>query len=165
MLGEIVSMERSVVVTHSPEETIELGRSIAKQLQPPVVVLLIGDLGTGKTTLTKGIASGLGAATEEQVTSPTFTLIHEYAATAGASHRVYHVDLYRIETLRELETLGLDDLLAERAVVIVEWGEKLGAAGKVAWPEGARVEIRLTALNDLERNIEIQTKKPAMVTG
>ena len=149
-------MGRQSVVTHSPEETIELGRRIARQLTPPVVVLLIGELGAGKTTLAKGLVAGLGAASEEEVTSPTFTLVHEYAAASRKGKSVYHVDLYRVETPRDLETLGLEDVLAERAIVIVEWGEKLGPAFRTPWSESFVMEIHLEALGDAERRIEIQ---------
>jgi len=108
--------------TNSAEETIELGRRLAADLQPPKLVLLRGDLGAGKTTMVKGIAEAFGAASQEDVTSPTFTLIHEYRAPAMS---VYHIDLYRIDTQRELDTLGLDELIAdERNLVLVEWGEK-----------------------------------------
>jgi tRNA threonylcarbamoyladenosine biosynthesis protein TsaE len=93
--------------THSPEETIAFGRTLAELLTPPKLVLLRGDLGAGKTTLVKGIAAAFDAAEEEDVTSPTFTLVHEYR---GPQATLYHIDLYRIDTLRELETLGLDDL-------------------------------------------------------
>ena len=144
------------VVTHSPEETIGLGRQIASDLAPPLIVLLVGDLGAGKTTLAKGLIAGLGVASEDDVTSPTFTLIHEYGPAEGGGLRVYHVDLYRIETPRELQTLGLEDLLAERAVVIVEWGEKLGPFFRRALPEGRMLEIRLKAVNETERQIEIR---------
>lgn len=109
-------------VTHSPEETVIFGREVAAYFQPPCLVLLEGDLGAGKTTLAKGIVAGLGAAREEEVTSPTFTLVHEY----GAGGTVFHVDLYRIEGARDLATLGLDDLSSQPATVLVEWGEKLG---------------------------------------
>lgn len=110
-----------VFLTHSTEETIQRGREIGARLKPPVLVLLSGELGAGKTTLTKGIASGLGAAEEEEVTSPTFTLVHKY----DRGTRVYHVDLYRIASPHDLETLGLDDVFGEHAVVIVEWPETL----------------------------------------
>lgn len=143
-------------VTHSPEETIELGYQIARQLAPPAVVLLIGELGAGKTTLAKGLAAGLGAASEEVVTSPTFTLVHEYGIS-GKAQRVYHVDLYRVETARDLETLGLEDLLTERAIVIVEWGEKLGPAFRNPWAEGNLIEIQMAALSDTERRIAIRS--------
>lgn len=110
------------VVTHSPEETMEFARQLAQELEPPCLILLEGELGSGKTTLTKGLVVGLGAAREEEVTSPSFTLVHEY----GRERKVYHVDLYRVEDPRELPSLGLDELLAEQATVIVEWGKKLG---------------------------------------
>src|SRR5712692_5394635 len=113
------------MITHSSEETVALGRELARQLQPPCVVLLEGELGSGKTTLVKGIVAGLGAADEGDVTSPSFTLVHEY----GGERRVYHVDLYRIEGAEELFTLGLDDLINQQAVVLIEWGEKLNLVG------------------------------------
>src|SRR5271169_7229731 len=85
----------SEFISHSAEETIELGRKLASSLVPPVLVMLSGELGAGKTTLTKGIISGLGAAKEEDVTSPTFTLVHVFRKAAGDRAKVYHVDLYR----------------------------------------------------------------------
>lgn len=148
-------MSSQSYVTCSPEETIELGRRLAGDLTPPVLVLLLGELGAGKTTLAKGIVAGLGAASEEDVTSPTFTLIHEYRSGRGNAPRVYHVDLYRIDTAREFETIGLEDLLAERAVVLVEWGEKLGPALRKFSPGNSVLEIHLTASSDTERQIEI----------
>ena len=108
MTGQTTTSE---TITHSAEETIAFGRKLAAELSPPLVVLLRGDLGAGKTTLVKGIAEGFGAARAEEVTSPTFTLVHEYR---GPNTTLYHIDLYRIDTERELETLGLDDLLAQR---------------------------------------------------
>jgi tRNA threonylcarbamoyladenosine biosynthesis protein TsaE len=114
--------------THSSDETIQLGREIGRKLTPPTLILLSGDLGAGKTTLTKGIASGMGAAAEDEVTSPTFTLVHKYDGTS----RVYHVDLYRIADAHDLETLGLEDIFNESAVVIVEWPEKLSI--QTGWP-------------------------------
>jgi tRNA threonylcarbamoyladenosine biosynthesis protein TsaE len=122
------------ILTHSSEETIAQGREIGARLKPPVLILLSGDLGAGKTTLTKGIAAGLGAAREEDITSPTFTLVHKYEG----STRVYHVDLYRIEDLHDFETLGLEDIFSEQAVVIVEWPDRLKL--RTDWPI---VRIRL----------------------
>jgi len=107
--------------THSPEETTELGRQVATQLQPGSIVLLRGDLGAGKTTLVKGIAEGFSAARAEDVTSPTFTLIHEYR---GPELTLFHIDLYRIDTQRELDTLALDDLIGAQSILLIEWGEK-----------------------------------------
>ncbi len=109
------------ITTHSAEETIAFGRTLAEMLAPPKLVVLRGDLGAGKTTLVKGIAAAFDAAEEEDVTSPTFTLVHEYR---GPRANLYHIDLYRIDTPRELETLGLDDLRAENSILLIEWGEK-----------------------------------------
>jgi tRNA threonylcarbamoyladenosine biosynthesis protein TsaE len=139
-------MSSSEVVTHSSEETIQRGRDIGARLKAPVLLLLSGDLGAGKTTLTKGIASGLGAASEDEVTSPTFTLVHKYDRGA----RVYHVDLYRIADFHDLETLGLEDVFAERAVVIVEWPDKLTL--RTDWPI---VRIRLEHVAEDARRISI----------
>lgn len=134
-------------ITRSAEETIELGRSLARKLSPPKLVVLRGDLGAGKTTLVKGIAQGFGAAAEDDVTSPTFTLIHEYR---GPHTTIYHIDLYRIETLRELETLGLEDLCGDDAVLLIEWGDK--------FPRLLRerdMEIVLERVGENERRIRI----------
>ena len=115
-------MSAGEYITHSAEETIALGRDLAQKLTDARLVILRGKLGAGKTTLVKGIAEGLQAASQEDVTSPTFTLIHEYR---GPEVTLYHVDLYRIETERELATLGLDELFAEEGnLVVLEWGEK-----------------------------------------
>lgn len=109
----------------SAEDTINAGREIAKLLAPPKFVILRGELGAGKTTLVKGVAEALDAADADEVTSPTFTLIHEYEGTwNGEPVRLYHLDLYRIENERQLETLGLDDLTGADSIVLVEWGEK-----------------------------------------
>jgi tRNA threonylcarbamoyladenosine biosynthesis protein TsaE len=135
------------IVTHSPEETIAFGRELTKALMPPCLVLLEGELGSGKTTLVKGIVEGLGAAREDEVTSPSFTLVHEY----GRESKVYHIDLYRIESARELASLGLEDILGSQATVIVEWGEKLG--DNVPAP---RVRIRLEHLGGDDRRIMVE---------
>ena len=110
-----------VFETHSAEETTQLGRQLAQELEAGGVVLLRGDLGAGKTTLIKGIAEGFRAASAEDVTSPTFTLIHEYR---GPEVSLYHIDLYRIDTQRELDTLALDDLMDAKSILLIEWGEK-----------------------------------------
>jgi tRNA threonylcarbamoyladenosine biosynthesis protein TsaE len=133
--------------TNSPEETIALGRELASQLAPPKLVVLRGDLGAGKTTLVKGIAEGFRAASHDDVTSPTFTLVHEYRGPAAT---VYHIDLYRIDTPRELETLGLDDLMTENSVLLIEWGEK--------FPRFQRerdVEIALERVSENQRKIRL----------
>jgi tRNA threonylcarbamoyladenosine biosynthesis protein TsaE len=133
--------------TKSAEETIALGRELASMLVPPKLVVLRGDLGAGKTTLVKGIAEGFQAASEEDVTSPTFTLIHEYRA---ASATVYHIDLYRVDTQRELETLGLDDLMGENSVLLIEWGEKFAR-----FERERDVEIALERVSENERRIKV----------
>ena len=109
------------ITTQSADETVAFGRTLAELLMPPKLVLLRGDLGAGKTTLVKGIARAFEAAAEEDVTSPTFTLVHEYR---GPRSTIYHIDLYRVDTPRELETLALDDLRSENSLLLVEWGEK-----------------------------------------
>src|SRR5437588_4702428 len=109
------------VETHSAEETTQLGRQLAQELKPGGVVLLRGDLGAGKTTLIKGVAEGYQAASADDVTSPTFSLIHEYR---GPEVSLYHIDLYRIDTQRELDTLALDDLMDAKSILLIEWGEK-----------------------------------------
>jgi len=132
--------------THSEDETIDLGRRIAAELPSRAVVLLIGNLGAGKTTLAKGIVSGLGAAAVEDVSSPTFTLIHEYG------DRVYHIDLYRLDQTTQVATLGLDEIFDRDAVVLIEWGER--------FPEllpRERIEIRLRALDGDRRSIEVSS--------
>lgn len=134
-------------LTHSSEETIALGRELASQLRPPVLLCLEGELGSGKTTLSKGIISGLGVAREEDVTSPTFTLVHVFKNGV----KVFHVDLYRIADRHHLETLGLEDIFSEPAIVLVEWPDRL--ALRTDWPvvqvhlehgEGDSRRIRVT---------------------
>lgn len=135
------------ITTNSAEETIALGRTLAEMLAPPKLVLLRGDLGAGKTTLVKGIAAAFEAAAEEDVTSPTFTLVHEYR---GPQANLYHIDLYRVDTQRELETLALDDLCTDDSVLLIEWGEK--------FPRLRRerdVEILLERESDSRRRIKI----------
>lgn len=129
--------------THSEEETIELGRTLARDLPSRVVVLLIGNLGAGKTALSKGILSGLGLTTPEEVTSPTFTLIHDYGSA-------YHIDLYRLDTANEVVALGLEDLFDRDAVVLIEWGERFPQL----IPE-AHIEIRIEADGD-DRRFEVK---------
>jgi len=134
------------IITHSAEETINWAREFSKRLKPPVLVLLTGDLGTGKTTLTKGIVSGLGAASEDDVTSPTFTLVHVY----GKPAKVYHADLYRIETLHDFETLGMEDMFSTPSVAILEWSERFPL--KSPWPQ---IRLRLEHLGGDARQITV----------
>jgi tRNA threonylcarbamoyladenosine biosynthesis protein TsaE len=138
------------LLTHSAEETIAFGRKLATDLSPPLIVLLRGDLGAGKTTLVKGIAEGFGAASADDVTSPTFTLVHEYR---GPDVILYHVDLYRIDTQRELETLGLDDLLAPNCILLIEWGEKFPRLQREQ-----NLQISLERVAETERRIILTTR-------
>jgi tRNA threonylcarbamoyladenosine biosynthesis protein TsaE len=135
------------ITTHSAEETIAFGRTLVELLSPPKLVLLRGVLGAGKTTLVKGIAAGFEAAEEEDVTSPTFTLVHEYR---GPRANLYHIDLYRIDTQRELETLGLEDLRSEPgSILLIEWGEKFP---------------RLLRERDVEISLERQSENGRKIT-
>lgn len=134
------------VFTNSSDETILRGREIGERLKPPALVLLYGDLGAGKTTLTKGIVGGIGAAREDEVTSPTFTLVHTY----DRGVRVYHVDLYRISDLHDLETLGLEEVFSEQAIVIVEWPDRLKL--QTEWPV---VRIHLEHVAEDARRITV----------
>ena len=133
--------------TSSPAETIALGRKLASLLTAPKLVILAGDLGAGKTTLVKGIAEGFRAASEDDVTSPTFTLIHEYR---GPSATVYHIDLYRVDTQRELETLGLDDLMSDNSLLLIEWGDKFER-----FKRERDVEITMERVSENERRIRV----------
>jgi len=175
-----------IVVTASAEETLAFGRRLAARLEPPLLIFLQGELGAGKTTLAKGIISGLGAAREEDVTSPTFTLVHEFrgpaaerasapqVAPAGEKNqpvdfgavppapghqrlstglRVFHIDLYRIEGVAAFDSLGLDDLFAAPAVVLVEWAEKWTLRSD--WPV---LRIHLAALDDGRHSIALSSE-------
>jgi tRNA threonylcarbamoyladenosine biosynthesis protein TsaE len=135
--------------SHSAEETTDLGRQLAAELKPGSIVLLRGDLGGGKTTMVKGIAEGFQAAKAEDVTSPTFTLIHEYR---GPAVTLYHIDLYRIDTQRELDTLALDDLMTPQSILLIEWGEKFARFAK---ERDAEISIEHSGADD--RVITIKT--------
>lgn len=139
-------MEPISAVSHSTEETIARGRELASQMRAPLLVLLNGDLGAGKTTLAKGIISGLGAAREEDITSPTFTLVHCFTGPV----KVYHVDLYRVEGLQEFDSLGLEDLFSEAAIVIIEWPERMRL--RTDWPV---MRINLAHVDEDSRKVSI----------
>jgi tRNA threonylcarbamoyladenosine biosynthesis protein TsaE len=141
--------------TRSGADTIEVGRKLARLLKPPQFLLLCGELGTGKTTLVKGIAEALQAAERDEVTSPTFTLLHEYEGTQGDKPvKLYHLDVYRLESERQLETLGLDELLTPDALVLVEWGEKFKSIRK-----RATGEIAITSEGGDARKITVRLKE------
>lgn len=144
-------MSTKVFTTHSADETVALGRSFGQLLAPPKVVLLRGDLGAGKTTLVKGIAEAFDAASSDDVTSPTFTLVHEYR---GPKANLFHIDLYRVDTPRELETLGLDDLASDDSVLLVEWGDKFAR-----FERERDVEIVLERISENERQVRVITRQ------
>ncbi len=145
--------------THTADETLDLGFKIGKCLQPGDCVFLFGDLGAGKTTLTLGLARGLGLPDSEYVRSPTFTLINQYEGR----HPIFHLDLYRIESVAELDQLGLEEVFSSQGVCIVEWAEKLRVSdsegefsprfGIVSW-----LEIRINCLEENSRKIEITAR-------
>jgi len=141
--------------TKSDANTVEVGRKLVKLLKPPQLLILRGELGTGKTTLVKGIAEALDAAEAAEVTSPTFTLIHEYDGTRdGKPVKLFHLDVYRLEGERQLETLGLDELLTDDALVLVEWGEKFKSIRKKATGE-----IAITSAGGDARKLTVTLKE------
>jgi tRNA threonylcarbamoyladenosine biosynthesis protein TsaE len=141
--------------THSAEETVALGRTLARLLAPPKLVLLRGELGAGKTTLVKGIAEAFHAASAEDVTSPTFTLVHEYR---GPEVNVFHIDLYRVDTPRELETLGLDDLITDNSILLVEWGEKFPRLQRDQNAEITLERVGKGPTSETQRRIRLTTR-------
>ncbi len=139
------------IVTHSDAETVELGRKIGSVLRGGEVIALIGDLGTGKTHLIKGIALGLEARDAQQVTSPTFVLVSEYLGRGGTIC-IYHIDAYRIETLAEFQALGFDEYCRPDSVVLVEWADKI-----MPVLQGVEtIELRLEHISKNRRKITIQ---------
>jgi tRNA threonylcarbamoyladenosine biosynthesis protein TsaE len=144
------------VITHSAEETTTWGRQFAARLKAPIVVLLSGELGSGKTTLTKGIVAGLGAASEEEVTSPTFTLVHVYGDSERTVSKVHHVDLYRIENFHDFETLGMEDVFEQPGVLIVEWAERFPL--RSPWPQ---IRVRLEHLDGDKRRLTVISQDDA----
>ena len=141
--------------TKSGPDTIEVGRKLVKILKPPQLLLLRGELGTGKTTLVKGITQALDAAEPDEVTSPTFTLVHEYDGTReGKPIKLFHLDVYRLEGERQLETLGLEELLTPDSLVLVEWGDKFKSIRK-----RATGEIVITAEGGDSRKITVTLKE------
>ena len=135
-----------VITTHSADETRQLGRKIGRLIKQPLVIALIGDLGSGKTAFVQGLAIGLDVPVEYYITSPTFTLINEYPARLP----LYHADLYRLETVRDLEDVGLDELLYGQGVLAVEWADKL-----VADLSGNYLVLQFEIIDDNCRKIDL----------
>ena len=142
-------MESRTFHTETENDTISLGRQLGPELSG--VVLLIGNLGAGKTTLTKGIVEGRGVVAAEEVSSPTFTLIHQYGGE-DTTKTVFHIDLYRLDEVREVETLGLDELFAGGSLVLLEWAERFPSL-----LPAQRTEIRLKTDSDESRRITVTT--------
>jgi len=109
------------ITTHSVTETQKLGQALGAMLKQAIIIALTGELGSGKTAFVQGLAKGLDVSDNYYITSPTFTLINEYPGR----HRLFHVDLYRIEHITELEDIGLDEVLHQDAVIAIEWADKL----------------------------------------
>ncbi len=141
--------------THSPGDTLSLGERIGQHLKAGDNVFLFGELGAGKTTLTQGIARGLGVSKKEYVRSPSFTLVNEYSGRVP----VFHIDLYRIDSSRELENLGLEETFSGKGVVIVEWAEKLFSGGEPPTPlPGIErwIEIHITIEKGESRKFDLK---------
>ena len=113
--------KKNDTVTHSVDETRKLGQTIGTLIKQPLVIALTGDLGSGKTAFVQGLARGLEVPAEYYITSPTFTLINEYPGR----YPLVHVDLYRLEDIHDFEDIGLDDLMYDQAVIVIEWADKL----------------------------------------
>ena len=133
------------IISHSPQQTFDLGRQLAASLRRGDVLALAGDLGAGKTQFTKGLAEGLGV--ESDVTSPTFTLVHEYH---GGRLSLFHIDLYRLEDEEEVLGIGIDDYLESDGVTLIEWADKFEALmpPDVRW-------VRFNILEGDEREITL----------
>jgi tRNA threonylcarbamoyladenosine biosynthesis protein TsaE len=116
-----------IIITNSPEETIEIGRKFGSQLKGGEVIAVCGPLGSGKTHLIKGIATGLGAEDSKIVNSPTFVIVNEYIGRLD----IYHIDAYRLNSINEFEMLGFDDFCYSRSVVLIEWADKIESAIKM----------------------------------
>ena len=143
-------------ISHSPKETLQLGKSLGSSLIPGDIILLNGDLGAGKTHLTQGICYGVGLDEGSYIRSPTFTLINEYQGKLP----IYHIDLYRIDSLEEIYSLGLEEILFNQGITIIEWAEKLRS------PENPknlllniqdRIEINIEIVSDSEREFAFNT--------
>jgi tRNA threonylcarbamoyladenosine biosynthesis protein TsaE len=137
------------IVTHSPEETLLVGRRLGERLAAGSVLALFGPLGAGKTVLTKGLAEGLGVPDSREVTSPTFVLIHEYQGRLP----VYHIDAYRLGGVADAEALGTDELFFDDGACIVEWADRIAEALP---PE--RLDIRLEHAGEQDRRLAFEPR-------
>jgi tRNA threonylcarbamoyladenosine biosynthesis protein TsaE len=144
----MISEQKAELLSESPEETLDLGERIGRMLSDGIVIRLIGDLGSGKTLLVKGIARGLDVPSQYLITSPTFTLVNEYKGRQP----LYHADLYRLSTAVDFEDIGLLDILCEDAVVVIEWAEKLTEDIENTWT------IHFATIDDQKRQIVIKAQ-------
>ena len=142
--------------SHSPEETLHLGKSIGSSLISGDIILLFGDLGAGKTRLTQGICNGLGLEKDTYIRSPTFTLINEYQGRLP----IYHIDLYRIDSHEEIYSLGLEEILFNQGITIIEWAEKLRSpknSHNLILNIEDRIEIYIKIISESEREFTFNT--------
>lgn len=142
-------MRDRILVSKSEAETQALGQALASELAVPATVLLYGELGAGKTALTKGLADGLGIDDPTEVHSPSFSLVNQYACRAC---RMYHIDLYRLETLKDLYSIGIEEILADEAVTVIEWAEKLRL------PVENPIEVHFRVLDGDTREIVVKLR-------
>lgn len=138
---------KKIYTTESEEETFHAGEEIASQWTFPATVLLKGDLGAGKTVLTRGFCSALGLEDLSLVHSPTFSLVNQYKTASGL---LYHIDLYRLDSSKEQYSIGLDEILGEPAFVVIEWSEKL----KIPVSEFLLIDIRVNPDDSRELFLE-----------
>ena len=146
-------------ISHSPKETLQLGKSLGSSLIPGDIILLNGDLGAGKTHLTQGICYGVGLDKGSYIRSPTFTLINEYQAKLP----IYHIDLYRIDSLEEIYSLGLEEILFNQGITIIEWAEKLRSPKNhknLILNIQDRIEINIEIISESEREFTFNTFFP-----
>lgn len=146
-------------ISNSPDETLLLGKSFGSSLNAGDIVLLFGDLGAGKTKLTQGICSGLELDEDFYIRSPTFTLINEYPG----KFPIYHIDLYRLETPEEIYSLGLEEILFNRGVTIIEWAEKLRSnqnPDDLLMNIEERYEIKINIISDSQRELTFHKFSP-----
>lgn len=135
------------MLTRSPKKTMELGRRLAKRLSRGDVVALYGELGSGKTTFTKGVGKGLAVKDSRRINSPTFVLIKEYKGRLP----LYHVDLYRLDSLQDIEDIAVEEYIYGDGVAIIEWAEKI----KSILPK-KHIAVRFKIKGENERDIEIE---------
>jgi tRNA threonylcarbamoyladenosine biosynthesis protein TsaE len=140
--------------SNSEEKTIKIGKTLGQSLQPPQIILLYGELGSGKTTFTRGLTEGLGVIDSTLVHSPSFTLVNEYPTQNGI---FYHIDLYRLENQRDLDSIGLEEILSSHSIIIVEWPEKLSPEPSDALTVNISVD-----LDTQTRYFEIRKSNPSV---